>query len=515
MSEALAFAFFRAERRAQGWVTHGLDHVRFGHRYAVPGRAEPEGLYGGWRYRDGTLEAEVDRLGFCNLFYWQSADGLSISPSPLQLIAEGAPAALDDRALGVFLRIGLFLNQDTPFREIHVLPPGGRLVWKDGRMRVTGEARPEREVAISRERALEGFVDLTRQAVARARASSGREAIVPLSGGRDSRHLLFELERQGAPPVECVTYDHGGASCGAEVEAARRAAEAVGVPHRVLEAPRSRHRDVLRGLVLTHLCSDEHSQMLPLREYCRGRPLATVDGIAGDVLSRNGRFSDERAHELGRRGAFEAMARAQMAGHARVIGGASPVDLYGEAEARRRFPEDETVEYIARTIARFADTADPFSAYLFWNRTRREISLAPQGILADVDPVLCPYLDSDLVRFLGSLPFSVTRGGRFHDDAIAAAFPQHADLPYHDQLEATARVASPWARMRTLVQGYGVVARVAPRRLVPDALAMLGLGVARATRQGRDLLRFHQMCLVELDPGRARRLLRIAGRLDG
>jgi len=472
------------------------------------------GLFAEWDWDGETLVARVDALGFYSLFYCQDGDALWLSPSPIQLVAEGAPAEPDDEALGVFLRIGLFLGESTPFEKIRVLPPGGVLRWRDGRTTVTREDVVVAEAPLGREAALEGFAQGMREAVRRCLASCDDDLILPLSGGRDSRHILFELERHGRLPRECITYHHGGAVDDAEAEAARRVAERVAAPHRLLSGRRSRHPDVLRTLLLTHLCSDEHAQMLPLREHAGASGCATLDGIAGDVLSRNGGFANPGAHALCRRGAFEEVARGEIAGHARVLN-ARPEDVWGEQVVRRRFPEEAAVAAIAAQLERFASAADPVTSFLFWNRTRREISLVPTAVLSSVPVVLCPYLDHDLVRFLLSLPFEITSDGRFHDAAIAAAFPQHADLPYYDELRdgRTPRTSAA-DRLRTALGGLAMIARVAPSRLLRDGPGMLGLGTPARARKAMGFQRYYRMCTEPMSPAFARRLLRLGGALD-
>ena len=44
-------------------------------------------------------------------------------PFHLTLIAEGADAELNDESVALFLRLGRFIGNDTPFRHIHCLPP--------------------------------------------------------------------------------------------------------------------------------------------------------------------------------------------------------------------------------------------------------------------------------------------------------------------------------------------------------------------------------------------------------
>jgi hypothetical protein len=379
---------------------------------------------------------------------------------------------------------------------------------------VSGESFEVAEATLTREQAIEGFVEGMREATRRCLAACDDDLVLPLSGGRDSRHILYELARNERLPRECITYHHGGAVDNAEASAAAKVAERVGASHRLLSTARSRHPDVLRTLLLTHLCTDEHAQMLPLREYARAAGGATLDGIAGDVLSRNGGFTNVRSHGLCRAGEFEAVARGEIDGHAGVIH-ARPDDLYGTDVMQQRFPEEQAVAAIAAQLERFGSAADPVTSYLFWNRTRREISLIPTAVLSNVPAVSCPYLDHDLVRFLLSVPFEITSDARFHDEAIDAAFPQYSDLPYYDQIgDASSPRTSPWSRARTALGALAMIGRVAPSRLAGDGPAMLGVGTPANARKAMGFHRFYRLCTEPMSQPFARRLLRIAESLD-
>ena len=117
-----------------------------------------------------------------------STDGSVLSTDLLQLVERGAPTGLDVDALSVFLRLGFFVGDDTPFASIRaVLPP-----------------RPGIATArLSRPAAVRGYIDLVRQAIRRRLPTA--PFVLPLSGGRDSRHLLYELLDAGCPPGRCVT----------------------------------------------------------------------------------------------------------------------------------------------------------------------------------------------------------------------------------------------------------------------------------------------------------------------
>jgi hypothetical protein len=79
------------------------------------------------------------------------------------------------------------------------------------------------------------------------------------------------------------------------------------------------------------------------------------------------------------------------------------------------------------------DAPNPIASFFFWNRTRREIALAPFALLGGRAVVFTPYLDHHLFDFLSSLPLSLLDDQRFHSDTIAQAYPHASSLRYEDK----------------------------------------------------------------------------------
>lgn len=505
-------------------VQRGMASARFGTPLPRPDGGPPDGIAGGWHWDGYRLVAETDGLGFQNLFVYQRGSDCAVSDSPLRLIAEGADPAPDARALAVFTRIGLFLNEDTPFRHIRVLPPGGRLEWQDGRVTLRGGRPPmPRASGLGRDAAVEAMIEMPRAAIARSLAAWDGPIVLPLSGGRDSRHLLLELRHQGRAPDLCITFQHARSGIEPDAAAARAICAATGQPHAILGAPRRRAHDILRALVLTGLCADEHAQMLPLHDMIarggmdqRGGAVprggwATFDGIAGDILTNPDDFAAEQMR-LSRQGDFTGMALALIAGHERVIrrpGVAAAELLPGLAG-----PRDEAVAYLAETIATFADAPDPYQVFWFWHRTRREISHVSTGILGRAQAVFTPFLDRDFVDLCLSLSWDVTSDQQLHNLAMARAYPAFAAVPH---AEAFARPAG----------GGGSRLARARARLRDGADTVLALGPRHPLREMRDFLfgtsglhagpsqvwQLYRLLLTGLDAGRARDAIGLAARL--
>jgi len=136
---------------------------------------------------------DSDPFGFVPCFEWDGPDGLIVRPTVDALLAKGAPAAFDYDALSVFLRLGFFVGDDTPFASIRAVAPR--------RAPYTGRASN-----LSRGQAIDAFIQTFRGAIRRRLPS--HEFHLPLSGGRDSRHILCALVDAGEEPQTCVTIEH-------------------------------------------------------------------------------------------------------------------------------------------------------------------------------------------------------------------------------------------------------------------------------------------------------------------
>ncbi|MFN4193349.1 MAG: hypothetical protein ACK4FR_10445, partial [Tabrizicola sp.] len=487
----------------------GTATARLGHRPAPPDTAL--GLHGGWDWDGRTLTAEVDALGYFSLFYYSKGAEIAVSPSILQLLALGVDAEPDPVALAVFHRLGHFLGEDTPFRHIKVLPPTGRLVWRDGVVTVSGHLPIPRDAGLSRSQAVEAFIELPRAAIRRFLADWDGPIVLPLSGGRDSRHILLEMLHQGRKPDMAATFHQGGRILDREVQAARALTQRAGVRHGLLGHPRGRLRDAVRAMFLTQFCADEHAQMMPMHDYLAGTPgVAALDGIGGDILT-NPDDSAADFFDRARKDDYDGIARRLVAGHGSVI--SRPGHSGGAGTIHSPDLEEAAIARIARAIRAFDAAPDPYQAFWFWNRTRREIAFVSTGILGPAARVGCPFLSPEFVELGLSLPFAVTRDQRLHDDAIARAYPAFADIPYAEGFRNPPLPRLRWARMANLLDGLRVAAMAQPDRPI-GAMRQL-LPRKPLHRKAADIYRLHDHFVRKMDAGEARRLIALEDRLLG
>jgi asparagine synthase (glutamine-hydrolysing) len=477
---------------AAGFERRGQSTARLGRELRFPGRELADGVFGDWSWDGRALVARNDRFGFQPLYYFARQGEIGLSPSLPRLLLEGAPADLDEAGLAVFLRLGFFIGQDTPFRAIRALPPAATLEWRDGELRVSGGFTLVRTQPLGRSEAVDAYVSLFRAAMQR-RLPSADEVALPLSGGRDSRHILLELYASGHRPSFCLTVRHFSPRTDQDADIAARLTRALGLPHVVLDQPESRLRAELKKNVQTGFGTDEGTAFMAMGDYLAGRAAIVFDGIGGDVLSA-GLFLNAAELAL-----FESGRFAELAEHLCSRWGESRADNLLAEGQRGRFGHELAVRHLSAELERHADAPNPVGSFFFWNRTRREIALFPSCFYGPGVAKLYPYLDHELYNFLASLPAGLFLDRQFHTRAILRAYPQYAHIPF-DSYESFYRYDDRHrASIRRLMADLDAYMAEGSPSLIcrPDAGARL-LQRARAGREF-ELFSAHLIYLLQLE----------------
>ena len=450
-------------REGGQWRVTGAPQGIAGHDLTPTRSGRPGSVYVTWRWEAECLTVRNDRYGMFPAYYFATADRFCLSTSVSDLIERGAPTALDDEALGVFLRLGYFLQEETPFRAIRSLPPDAVVTWSPSGLSVTGTPPRPAPQSPSRDEIIERYGQLFTRAV--EASLGGEQAAVPLSGGRDSRHILLALNAAGEPPVTTVTVQHYPPRRNEDARVAALVAAAAGVPHVTLAQPANRLDVERRKNELTSYCTAKHAAMLAVRDHVAGRVTRVYDGLAGDVLSQSrlqtltalqkvedGRF-DELAEELLDRDGDESIIRRTL-----------------RPDAYARWPRERARARVAAALERHAGAPNPLAAFYLWTRTRRDIALSPYALLGSAAEVVCPFLDEELFDFLFALPARSVIGTQLHTAVIARAYPDFAGVPY-EQPSSTPRQERGYFRRLALDLTRSLLAHrsrlVSHRQLLP------------------------------------------------
>lgn len=406
--------FFHARRADDGITTTGDPIKILGCK--VPG-PEGNGVFTEWQWDGGALTLRNDRLGMYPVFYYSTDDAVVVSTSIFKILSEGVRPEIDWPALGVFLRTGAFMGTDTAFVGIKALPANATLVWRPGKLDVTGSYWfvPRREP--TRPAAVDEYIDAFRQAILR-RLPQGSFAM-PLSGGRDSRHILFALAEAGRRPDFVVTGRRFPPERTVDERVASEVAAAVGVPHGVVGPPKFEVPSYLAANVITNMTAPRRGWKLSVARKLRESVQTSYDGIGGDMLSGGSALSPT---------GIKLIESGKLADFCRSCFTNRMVDKMVPKSQVSRMSEDIVVQHMLPELERHLAAANPATSFFFWNRTRRFDSSNPYGMLSQIPIVHSPFLDLELFECLSALPVEFNLRGWLHDEVIKKAYPQYAHI---------------------------------------------------------------------------------------
>lgn len=393
----------------------------------------PESLRNGkdvfaeWQWDGSTVIVRNCRFGFFPIFYYATKSEFGVSPSIERLLKYGAPPDLDDAAIAVFLRLGFLLGEDTVFRAIRMVPPGGEIRWNGGEPKVTGGYTFPQNQNLSRKAAVEGYGELFRQAIQR-RASKEVRFGLPLSGGRDSRHILLELNSLGCLPELCFTNHDFPPYREENIMIGKLLAERLNIPHHILGQQGSRTAAELKKNRLNNYGAMENIWCINLYPAVAKITPIVYEGSGGNTIHAS---YLKREHEtLLEQGKFIELSDQLLDIWSWKIS-EDALDRVLSDEAIRRFARDMAVERLAKELAKHSSAASPLASFYFWNRERRVAALQPFAIAAEAGiSAITPYLDHDLLDFQLSLPLSTYMDKTFRTETIRKMHPEFDDIPY-------------------------------------------------------------------------------------
>lgn len=391
-----------------------------------------DGHHASWNWDGSKLEASVDWLGIQPLFYGIQGKKVVISNNILRLLEQGVEPELDFGALGVFFRLGFMLGCDTIFKSIRAFAPGGRLVFENGEVNVS-ESYPQVDlVASTQKEEEEAYIELFRNSITR-RAENEGSFIQPISGGRDSRHIIAELARQGMRPEYTYTVktNYRDTPLGEE-QIAAALAERLGLKHQIVTHPVTSElrREGLKNILTSFSC-DEGSWMLGAIDHLSANRSALYDGFLGDVLSafhwvNCGGGIYESYKTSGADGAVASIVNRLMPNT-----GAQDKFLKATFPCNPETNKEYAIERIREFFNKFSGQHNPITQFFIFSRGRREIAMSTWGAYPFVDKIYAPFLDRKFfLHFLSLAEREESSYAFSRSAAIARAYPEIANLPY-------------------------------------------------------------------------------------
>ena len=412
--------FFHVKKVGDQFITTGSPSQHLGHQVTGATARPAEGTFAQWHWDGRSLSARVDECGFYPLYYYATPTECAVSPSIPALLYLGASPELDYDALSTFFYVGWFAGQDTPFKAIRAFLPEGSLEWRDGKTRTTGNVPVGKASNLSRGEGVDGYIELFRTAL-RKRLPDSEDFSVLLTGGRDTRHQLYELCLAGRQPKVGYSIGEYIVASNEEMAAASAVAEATQIQHVIINQSQSQFALEIRNNLATNFCADEHSWLWPLADFLKGKVKILYDGLGGSIWDRGFQLTERRL-DLCDRERYEELADDLLV--------KNDIALILSSRMSARCSRAAAIAKVADELRYHANSPNPIDSFLFWTRTRRESALSSFRVLDASHTVICPFIDRPLVDHLASLPGQMMLDHNFHDETIHRAFPQYAHIPF-------------------------------------------------------------------------------------
>jgi asparagine synthase (glutamine-hydrolysing) len=469
--EVYNFPDLRHTLEAQGETFHSTSDaeavIALYRRHGLDFLAHLRGMFALalWDAPNQTLVLARDRLGKKPLYYYLDDHRLVFASEIKALLAHPDVPRTPARAtLPLLLGYGYVPAPQTAFEGIRMLPPGHRLVVRDGIVTESAYWMPPHAASSDPAARAEDWLDAVRDKLdeaVRIRLLSDVPLGAFLSGGLDSSLIVALMARHMSEPVKTFAIGFTGEASFDETAYARRVADLLGTDHHefIVEPDAI---DLLPFLVWHHDQPFADSSAIPtylVSKHTRDRVTVALTGDGGDELFAG----------------YERFYAATLAARYRRL----PRFVRGSvAAAVRLLPEATSYHGVAQRARRFVNGAalPPALAYFDWVRLFDDALLA--DVLAgqgDVDPGadFASHFDPHDPRDFTAQLLDVNLTTYLPDDlliktdrsSMAASLEARAPFLDHELLELVARIPVN-LKLRGSTTKY--LLKEAARGLLPD-----------------------------------------------
>ena len=396
--------------------------------------------------RGKSLELITDAFGISPLYYRKVGDGVAFSTNPRFLILGNEnPDWLGWRNL---LHSKYFCTDRTVYQEIRRVPAGTRLRFTDRRVENIQWFRydrlPEGENPIT-ESAIGTAEELFQVAMQRCLQLGvpGRQTILPLSSGYDSRRIFAFLIKHRVPFKAMTVRVLQKGMRDLDARYASQMCADFGVNHQVFEYPITKEFIRYYHFRRNRFNSEtfEHTWIIPLMRALPKKPVLVFDGLGGDILAgkvayKKPEFYSNHSHT-----------RVKALLHSLIK------NKFAKVLNPSRWPSiQETREDIAGFIGNLPANMNTAEIFFLLTRTRRANALMSQWLLPSGHIVVYPYLDLDHLRFLLNFhPLEKLRYS-FQQRTLQRYHPEFYHYPGNRSFPGDLTAENPWTIYLTKIQ---------------------------------------------------------------
>jgi len=406
-------------------LAEGLFSAFFGYK-VVDGNIDNEGVWVTWNWDGKTFELKNDRFGFYPMYFYTQDGQFGIS-SDLSALANTLPRVnLDDAAISVFLRLGYYIGDTTPFQDIRRVPPACTMKWnKEGlSIQTKSSTLSATPINITRYDAIRTYGEIFQQVIKRFSPDVNDNPSLLLSGGRDSRHILFAIKRTRILNPDCVTVRLKPPFSKDDTIFSKQITRTLRLNHTTFPQSLNEFKDEKQKNTITGFCSSHHAWLMKLSRYFDTKGITLVyDGIGGDALSSTYSLNRTRL-DLFDAGKWDELAEDYLRSE-------SWLPYLLTADFYKRFNRERAAALLASELKKHGKENNPAGQFSFMNDVRRDIALGPWRILSNTTRIaVSPYLSGTVFDYLSSLPASFFLDHSFHSETIQTTYPEYAFIPF-------------------------------------------------------------------------------------
>lgn len=372
-----------------------------------------DGAFAGvfWDSHREVLVIATDCLGMQPL-YMRDAPGELTFVSDTKAVA-GEP---DPAAWGAYISIGHPIGERSLMNGLRRVPPASVLTYDCKRRRLDIKRYWQWPDPSDAWRHFDFLASLDRDI--RAYVSLGHPGTVLLSGGFDSRLLLFLLQRAGIP-VDALSISHEDEYGDADGRLAEAVAKKIGIPLRKASPP----RDFFSSRAyLDYLSASDAG--FPSLDLFIAKVASQIDADAvWDGLVPGFVFMPLHQPE----GGFEAYLRQEIRGPGSAIWRAAETLFKPEAVAAMRegFAKDLDDE-----LSRLPRDMHGLARFVIENRSRNRPAMNPLKVYPHWATAFTPGLSKDFMAHAATIPFQEKLHGSFYRSVFAKLDKRALSVPF-------------------------------------------------------------------------------------
>lgn len=379
-----------------------------------------------------------DRYGMKPLYYAysQTKQTFIFSSEVKPIILSGIiDKKVDWHAWNVFLRLDYMISDYTFFKNISRLPPASILTINFSKginiSKYWTIDNIEIDYTLTVEKISNKAYQLFKNSISKYLKKVNNKIWIGLSGGHDSRWIASELKSQNANFKAFTTRKFNPYID--DIMIAKEVSKCLNIDHQIIDLPKDylNKYNYQKNKIHDYESHDLDANFLrPMFEKIPKGYKFSFTGT-GDCIV-NGRYLDESFLELLQNQNYRLISKKLL--RKRGLGYLRSISNYilKSNNLKSQMIENKAIDLIEAELKKYKDYPDPISAFYFFNRIRREISLSDSAIFIGKSETFSPYLENDFFDFLMSVPPAIKLDKQILNKVFNDFYPNMSIIPFAD-----------------------------------------------------------------------------------